>query len=390
LHGIISRRDFIRDGTRIGAGAVLVPALPQLGIRTQSSRSMPGGPEDLRQLERLVPELMSQSAVPGASIAVIKNATVVWHRGFGVRDASSHAPVDDDTVFEAASVSKTVFAYAIMQLVDRGTLSLDRPLTDYASERVLEGDPRLNLITARHVLSHTSGFPNFRTRAEPLRIQFTPGERFEYSGEGYWYLQSIVTQLVGAVDRSRCGSYEAGLRVCATDIDNYLKRNVLIPLRMETSSYVWNDTLERYSARPHDEAAKPLPLSRPTATDAARYAAMGGLRTTALDYANFLIEILAPRAPAPFRLTSSTRQEMLRPHAKVDDSKSWALGWEIERVPQGTLIEHEGGQTGFLAFTAAAVDRKSGYVIFTNSANGWKVFFNKQFVSLINRIVLDE
>jgi CubicO group peptidase (beta-lactamase class C family) len=197
LHGIISRRDFIRDGTRIGAGAVLVPALPQLSIRTRSSRSIPSGPEDLRQLERLVPELMSQGAVPGASIAIIKNATVVWHRGFGVRDASSHAPVDDDTVFEAASVSKTVFAYAIMQLVDRGTLSLDRPLTDYTSERVLEDDARLNLITARHVLSHTSGFPNFRTRAEPLRIHFTPGERFEYSGEGYWYLQSIVTSRRG-------------------------------------------------------------------------------------------------------------------------------------------------------------------------------------------------
>jgi CubicO group peptidase (beta-lactamase class C family) len=380
----ISRREFVLRGVSAGAASAFLPALPLLGTLSQPSR----GPDDLRELERLVPELMTRANVPGVSIAIIQDASVVWHRGFGVRDVGSGAPVDEHTAFEAASVSKTVFAYAVTQLCDRGTLSLDRPLTTYTTERVLDGDPRLDLITARHVLSHTTGFPNYRTRAEPLRIQFTPGTRFEYSGEGYWYLQSVVSHLVGHTDPAKCGSYEAGLRVCATDIGTYLRKNVLTPLGMDSSSYVWNDDLERHAARPHDGAGKPLPLARPTAIDAARYAAMGGLRTTALDYAKFLIEILAPRAPAAFRLTAPTRKEMLRPQVKVDDSKSWALGWETQRMPQGTLIEHEGGQAGFLAFTAASVDRKSGYVIFTNSANGWKVFFNDRFVELVNRLVL--
>ena len=388
MHRSISRRDFILHGVNIGAASTFLPVLAHLGDLSGPSSAIRRGPDELRQLERLIPELMNRATVPGVSIAIIRDANVAWHRGFGVRDALAGAPVDEHTVFEAASVSKTVFAYSVMQLCDRGTLSLDRPLTAYTTERVLDGDPRLDLITARHVLSHTSGFPNFRTGAEPLRIQFTPGERFQYSGEGYWYLQSVVTRLVGRVERGACGTYEAGLRVCATDIDSYLKRNVLVPLQMHSSSYVWNETLERHAARPHDSAGKPLPLSRPNAVDAARYAAMGGLRTTALDYANFLIEILAPRAPAAFRLTAPTRHEMLRPQVKVDDAKSWALGWETLRTPQGHLIEHEGGQTGFLAFTAASVDRKSGYVIFTNSANGWKVFLNERFVALINRIIL--
>ena len=352
-------------------------------------RRIRGGPDQFRELEQLIPELMSRAIVPGVSIAILKDAQVVWHRGFGVRDALSRAPVDEQTVFEAASVSKTVFAYAVMQLCDRATLSLDRPLTRYTPERVLDGDPRLDLITARHVLSHTSGFQNFRTRAEPLRIHFTPGERFEYSGEGYWYLQDVLTHLVGTVDRDRCGTYEAGFKVCATDIDAYLKSNVLVPLQMHASSYVWNDILDRSSALPHDAAGEPLPLARPTAIDAARYAAMGGLRTTALDYANFLSEILAPRAALPTRLSAAIREEMLRPQVKVDDSNSWALGWEIHRAPRGTLFQHEGGQTGFLAFTAASVDHRSGYVILTNSANGWKVFLNERFVSLVDRIVLD-
>jgi len=386
---MISRREFIVDGARIATASAVPPLLLRFGTSLRASTFGPGGPDDFQQLERLIPDLMTQAVVPGVSIAIIKDAHVVWHRGFGVQDADSRTPVDDDTVFEAASVSKTVFAYAVLQLCDRGTLALDRPLTEYTPERVIDSDPRLGQITARQILSHTSGFQNFRTRAEPLRIQFTPGERFEYSGEGYWYLQSVVTQLVGTVDPTACRSYEAGLRVCATDIDTYLKRNVLIPFQMGASGYVWNDALARHAARPHDEAGKPLPLARPTAIDAARYAAMGGLRTTALDYANFLIEVIAPRAPMEFRLARATRREMLQPQVKVDDSKSWALGWEVEQTPRGNLIEHEGGQTGFLAFTAAAVDRRSGYIILTNSANGWKVFFDKRFVSLINRIILE-
>ena len=390
MDGNISRRAFVVHGMHGAAGAALLPRLSRHDTPAAVPRTTGAAPDELRQLERLIPELMDQGIVPGVSVAILRDARVVWHREFGVRDARSRVPVDANTVFEAASVSKTVFAYAVMQLCDRGTLSLDRPLTTYTPERVLEDDPRLDRITARRVLSHTSGFPNFRTRAEPLRIHFMPGERFEYSGEGYWYLQSVITHLVGTVDRDRCGTYEGGLTVCATDIDGYLKRNVLAPLQMDTSSYVWNDTLERHSALPHDSAGKPLPLARPTAIDAARYAAMGGLRTTALDYASFLSELLAPRAAPPTRLSAAIRQEMLRPQVRVDDANSWALGWEVHRTPRGNLIQHEGGQTGFLAFAAAAVERRSGYVILTNSANGWKVFLNERFVTLVNRILFDE
>ena len=115
---------------------------------------------------------------------------------------------------------------------------------------------------------------------------------------------------------------------------------------------------------------------------------MGGLRTTVLDYANFLIEVIAPRAAPPFRLSIPTRQEMLRPQVKVDGAKSWALGWELQHTPDGTLIEHQGGQSGFQAFAAASVERQSGYVILTNSESGWKIFYNEGFVALINHILL--
>ena len=98
-----------------------------------------------------------------------------------------------------------------------------RALTTYTSDRFLDGDPRLDRITARHVLAHTSGFQNWRSAKDPLKIHFTPGEKYLYSGEGYSYLQSVVTQLTGRVDRSECATFEADVNVCATDIDAYLK-----------------------------------------------------------------------------------------------------------------------------------------------------------------------
>lgn len=377
-----SRRSFILGSIGAAVG---------FSARSHARQASSGGSAaQLNELARLIQQLMADNVVPGASIAVVADARVVWHREFGVSDAASRRRVDEDSLFEAASVSKTVFACAVMQLCDRNVLSLDTPLTKYTTVRILDGDPQLDAITARHVLSHTSGLPNFRSGDRPLSIEFTPGQRYLYSGEGYWYLQSVLTRLVGTVDEQSCGTYEAGLRVCATDIGTYLKTNVLMPYGMTRSCYVWNDDLEQHMVRPHDAAGRPLAMSKPTAAaiDAARYAAMGGLRTTAIEYAGYLTEIIAPHAGAPFRLTPGTRDEMLRSQINIDASHSWALGWELRHTPRGDLFQHQGGQRGVQAFAAASLARRSGYVILTNSDNGSKVFYDKRFVAAMDRILL--
>jgi CubicO group peptidase (beta-lactamase class C family) len=332
---------------------------------------------------------MKEAAVPGVSIAVIKDARLAWQRSFGVRDNSARIPVDENTVFEVASVSKTVFAYAAMKLCEKGVIGLDTPLSTYTPHRFLEGDPRLDRITTRHVLSHTSGFQNWRSGNQPLRIHFEPGERYLYSGEGYFYLQSVITHLTGRRDASVCARYEADLEVCATDIDQFLTANLLAPFAMTSSGYAWGDRMERRSARPHDGEGKPLERARPSPTGAARYAAAGGLHTTATDFARFLLEIINPRASDTFRLTQRNVQEMLRPQVKVDASTSWALGWQVRHTPRGNLVQHQGGQGGFQAFAAASVEHRSGFVILTNGANGGRVFFDRRFTEAMDRVLFD-
>ena len=320
---------------------------------------------------------MRANNVPGLSIAIINGGKIRWAAGFGVRDRESSAPVDRNTVFEAASMSKPVFAYAVMKLWEKGILDLDTPLINYTGERFLAGDERLNRITARHVLSHTTGFQNTRTGENPLKIHFNPGEKWVYSGEGYFYLQSVVTTLIGRVSKEDCSRFEDDLKVCATDFDAYMKKNLLTPFRMNASGYLRSAELSRNIARPHDGVGQLLPDRKPTGASVARYGAMGGLLTTATDYAKFLIEILEPKPQDTFRLNRASLSEMLRPQVKVEENKDysiwWALGWKVVQTADHNLVSHGGDQMGFHSTSEICPARNSGYVILTNGDSGWKL-----------------
>ena len=364
----IRRRDF--------AHGALGCSLVALGGCTRGTASKDDllWASQIASLEKRIPQIMEETRVPGLSVAIVKNAKVAWRRGFGVKDRASKTPVDDGTMFEAASMSKPVFAYAAMKLCERGVIDLDTPLTNYTPGRFLRGDPRLDLITARHVLSHTSGFQNARSQDEPLKIHFKPGEKWMYSGEGFAYLQSVVTRLTGHVNPKECGRYEADLEVCATDFGAYMTTNLLDPFGMHSSGYVWTDTFAKHMARPHNLRGAPLDNKKSTAADVARYGSMGALLTTATDYAKFLIEVVEPKAPGAFRLNKASVKEMLRPRVKVADgdgySISWGLGWRIAHTTDGDLVSHSGDNTGFHSTAEVSVERKSGYVILTNGDGG--------------------
>lgn len=348
----------------------------------------------MADVEKLIPRLMAEFKVPGLSAAIVKNGKLIWNRAYGVKSNDSKEPVDTNTVFEAASVSKTVFAYAVMKLCEKGILTLDTPLSRYLPEPFLQGDPRLDLITARYVLSHQTGFQNWRTPGEPLKIHFTPGTDFMYSGEGYNYLQSVVTQLTGKFNPDECGSYEDNLKVCATDIGEYMVKNILIPFDMTSSGYVWNEALGRNEARPHDLEGKPMQKGHPTAIDMARYASAGGLTTTAKDFSRFMIELFTPVHNDQYRLNKTSLEEMFRPQVKlredqkIDGAGSWALGWAVQERDTGNIVLHSGGQSGFRSLTMLSPERKSGFVMLTNGDSGGYLLYNEELENVLNRLFI--
>jgi ribosomal protein S18 acetylase RimI-like enzyme len=135
---------------------------------------MAGAPE---QLVDDMPDLMARASVPGVSIAFVRDGRVAWSAGFGTTHRETGGAIGRETIFQAASLSKPVFAYAVLWMVHERVLDLDLDcsLADYLPERFVADDDMLEQVTARHVLAHTTGWPNWRPKGEPLRREAAPG-----------------------------------------------------------------------------------------------------------------------------------------------------------------------------------------------------------------------
>ena len=301
--------------------------------------------------------LISEATVPGMALAIIRDGRLNGYVCCGTRSAQARATVDKDTVFDAASLSKTVFAHAVLQLVDQGYLSLDVPLGDYLPHYV-PGDDRVSSITARHVLSHSGGLPNWRNSDVPLKTYFQPGERFSYSGEGFLYLQKAIEAITGEK-----------LHVLA-------ERLVLQPFEMTRSSYTWNWSFDRNRAYPHDAFGRPALGGKPGEGNAA-----WSLQTTATDFARFLLSVLDGS-----RLQPETAQAWLRPHidihrpdiqnlasteGEVATGVAWGLGWGLESA-EGNFF-HWGDNGAFKAFTIGSMQSQNALVCFLNGASGLSI-----------------
>jgi CubicO group peptidase (beta-lactamase class C family) len=335
--------------------------------------NLPGlGPEPIETpelkatIEKVVPHLMQEGDVPGLSLVLIQNGDVVYSHGFGVKNAATTGAVDTDTVFEAASLSKPVFAYAVLKLVDAGKLDLDTPLVKYLPGAYVENDSRINLITARMVMDHSTGFPNWRGFGKPLKIYFDPGSRFSYSGEGFVFLQKVVEHITGR------------------SLNEVIRDLVLDPLGMTSSSYVWQDAYESRIAVGHSQAAVPRPVRKPSEPNAA-----ASLHTTASDYARFVAALLNGARLNQIAIKPETRKQMLTPQIKVSagcvnctfaalgppsDQLSWGLGVGLQQTGLGPSFWHWGDNNSeYQCFMVGFPDKAAGLVIFTNSGNGLSI-----------------
>ena len=319
----------------------------------------------IARLEERIPPLMKEADVPGLAIALVQDGELVWHRGFGVKNSKTKVPVDDSTVFEAASLSKPVFAYAVLKLVDAGKFDLDKPLNQYLPGNYDVGDdPRLGKITARHVLSHTTGFPNWRGDGK-LKIHFPPGERFSYSGEGFVYLAKVIEHVTGE------------------KFDDVMKRVVFEPLGMTSSSFIWREDYDKSKTSRHNAIGEATGQGKPPAEHAKTGNAAASLHTTAQDYGRFVAAILKGTGLKP-----DTRKLMLtpqvqvrangansidRPEAKQVPDVAWGLGWGLQTTRDGLSFWHWGDTGDCKAYIVAFDKPKLAVVYFANSANGLSI-----------------
>jgi len=297
-----------------------------------------------RELRQRLPGLMDSAMIPGLALAIINDGKVIWSGGFGSRDSGSGRVSASRTVFEAASLSKPVIAYSALKLVDAGQLDLDRPLINYTPYPDFRGDTLGNLVTAKMVLSHTTGLQNERIGSDSLHFSFAPGTRFQYSGEGFVFLGKAIEAITGH------------------SLAESMKTLVFDPLGMTRSSFVWDARFDDDAAVGHGRFAEARKRTRPRVARAP-----SSLQTTANDYARFLLAIQQGTGLRP-----ETWRLMQTPVVDFAPGVRWGLGWAIVTDSSGKALAHYGdnSDSGFMAFTLLNIERQCGLVYFANSANG--------------------
>ena len=287
--------------------------------------------------------------IPGVSLALVKDGKMIYHKTYGVGNAVTGKRVDDNTLFEAASITKPVFAYVVQRLAERGTIDLDKPLYQYLPYADIEYDERYKLMTARHVLTHRTGFPNWRSMNDDgkLNLRFTPGTDFNYSGEGFEYLKLVVEKITGK------------------KVEQVLQEEVITPIGLYHTFFSRNDSLRAMVANGHYDML-------PTFDELNELPGMAwSMRTEAAIFTRFMINLLEQKG-----LDANTYSTMFKKHSdyKYDPGEEMprypsymGMSLEIRETPYGKTFGHGGNNGDFKCKFEVYQDLKMGYVIFTNS-----------------------
>jgi CubicO group peptidase (beta-lactamase class C family) len=333
-----------------------------------------GGWISYREMDRFVKKEMDSLGLPGMSLAIFSDGKIVYHRALGYANKETGQKVDKHSLFEAASVSKPVFSYLAMKMVENGKLDLDRPLYQYLPYPDIEYDDRYKAITARMVLAHMSGLPNwrwdrgdssYRGKRDGLYIKYTPGSRFSYSGEGFLYLSMVVAHLNNGDLKN---------------LDSLFQQQVAVPLGMKHSYFSWNKYVAKhkvmgYIGGKNDTRGWPTPLRT---LDSTKFIAAGGLHTEAVDYARFLIGLMENKDLKKQYVDQMLTRQIEVPKDDVEyiylKDTAWGLGIALKSRKYGPCYEHDGDNGSFKSGFMFSLRQKNGFVYFTNGGDKGDMF----------------
>jgi D-alanyl-D-alanine-carboxypeptidase/D-alanyl-D-alanine-endopeptidase len=333
------------------------------------------------ELDKKISSLMQAANVQGLAITIFNNNQPVYKKAFGYKRIDTKAQISTYTNFYGASLSKVVFAVLVLKLVEEGKLDLDKPLQDYLPKPIyeypgtkkwhdnysdLKGDTLYKKITARMCLDHTAGFANWRWDEpdQKLRVNFNPGSKYSYSGEGLVYLQVVLEHMLGK------------------SLEQLMQEKIFKPLKMTRSSYTWQPSFEGDYCVGHMASGG---LYEKDKDNDARSAST--LETTLDDYTLFTTAVLQSTI-----LNKSSTKSMFTPQLRLRSVQqfgplrfrdstandgielSYGLGWGLLQSPQGTGAFKEGHGDGFQHYTIVFPETGTGIIILSNSDNAESIF----------------
>lgn len=294
-------------------------------------------------------QILRESNVPGIGIGVIDNGKLSRVEVYGTLDKQNTAPYN--TIFKVASLTKPVFAMTVLKLIDIGLIGLDEPLYKYWTDPDIKSNNWYKKLTPRLILSHQSGFPNWRyqNQSNKLEFEFEPGTNYQYSGEGFEYLRRSVEKKMGKT------------------IEEIAQEYLFIPAGMNDTRFWWDEKMDesRY-AQNFDEKGNLIPTERHYEANSA-----ANLLTTIEDFGNFMVYVMNGAG-----ISEELFREMNSPQSTVGKNDFFGLGWEILTGfgDEEYALFHTGLDPGVRTLSIMFPKSKKGFLIFMNGNNAMKVY----------------
>lgn len=298
--------------------------------------------------ETEIEKWLKENKVPTLGIGIIENGKLQQVKVFGEISKGISAPYN--TIFNVASLTKPVTALVALKLVSLGRWNLDEPIYKYWTDPDIANDPRNKKLTTRIVLSHQTGFPNWRYMNEnkKLNFQFEPGTKYQYSGEGMEYLRKALEK-----------KFNKSLQQLANEL-------IFQPLKMTDTRYVWDKNMDTTRlAIGYDKDGKAYETVKNKTPNAA-----DDLLTTIEDYGKFLVSVMNGDG-----LSKNVYEEMTKNQVASTKGKHFGLGFEIYNLGNGEYaLSHGGSDNGVQTIVFILPKAKQGLLIFTNSDTGGSVY----------------
>lgn len=325
---------------------------------------------------------MDTANVHGLGLAILNNNKTVFIKSYGYKNKPKNELLDTASIMYGASFSKAVFGYLVMKLVEEKKLNLDKPLCQYLNKPIagyeyfsdLKDDDRWKLITARMCLNHTTGLPNVRwfnpiTSEEDtlgvIKIYFTPGSKYAYSGEGFKLLQLAIEEIT------------------QKNIEELAQQIIFRPLKMTRTGYTWHESFGDANVAVGHMNNGEIDLKRKRTEPVAG----GSLVTTIADYSKFIENVMQQKG-----ISRKSYNEMLSPQIAIHSKTqfppityetttendaihlSYGLGWGLLKCAYGKAFFKEGNGGSWRNYNINFIDKGISIIIMTNSENGEKIF----------------
>jgi CubicO group peptidase (beta-lactamase class C family) len=310
-------------------------------------------PVDL-SFEKKLPDWLKESNVPAAGIGIIENGKLKYTKVFGeLRKGGPARPAPANAIFQVASLTKPVVEILTLKLVTTGKWNLDEPLANYWVDPDVQNDPRHKKLTTRHVLTHQSGFPNWRymNKANKLEFMAEPGTKVNYSGEGLEYLRRALESKFNE------------------PLERLAQKHLFQPYGMKDTRFFWDASMdESRFAVAHNKEGRPYDINKNSSANAADL-----LLTTITDYGRFVVNVLERNG-----LSTPVFNDMVRPQVPYPSGKNlfFGLGWMImPELSNGEYaLIHTGSDPGVSTVVVLFPKSRRGLIVFTNGDNGTQVW----------------